>query len=93
MGEIWNFVLKVTSDGSNAEQGNTLEYSFNVILFDGSLLDEDSPRPSISNLFTQKGLELRNQMKENRVKSNEGSASNTVSSKIATLEDQKDQKH
>ena len=67
LGEIWNFVLKVTSDGSNAEPGNTLEYSFNVILFDGSLLDEDSSRTSISNLFTQKGLELRNQMKENRV--------------------------
>ena len=47
-----------------------LEYSFNVVLFEGSLIDVDSSTGTISNLFTQKGVELRNQMVENRIESN-----------------------
>ena len=47
-----------------------LEYSFNLVLFEGSLIDVDSSTGTISNLFTQKGVELRNQMIENRIESN-----------------------
>ena len=55
LGEIWNLVLKVTSDGSNAEPGNFLAYSFNVVFFEGSLVDGDKSTGTINNLFSQKG--------------------------------------